>query len=242
MEIQYLIFTIKFLREGIDVKYSVLFDMDGVLVDSETVINEAAIIGLKEYGINARPEDFIPFVGAGEDRYIGGVAEKYGVKYKSEMKERVYQIYLDIVDEKIKVFDGVIGLLDMLKSNKNKMALVSSADLVKINANLKAAGIAKDYFDAIISGEDVQHKKPSPDIYLHASKKLGTKPENCIVIEDAINGIQAAKAAGMKCIAVTTSFSRDIIAKEQPDYICDNLNEARILLKNFILSDSDFYM
>jgi len=234
--------TIKFLREGIDVKYSVLFDMDGVLVDSETVINEAAIIGLKEYGINARPEDFIPFVGAGEDRYIGGVAEKYGVKYKSEMKERVYQIYLDIVDEKIKVFDGVIGLLDMLKSNKNKMALVSSADLVKINANLKAAGIAKDYFDAIISGEDVQHKKPSPDIYLHASKKLGTKPENCIVIEDAINGIQAAKAAGMKCIAVTTSFSRDIIAKEQPDYICDNLNEARILLKNFILSDSDFYM
>lgn len=223
-------------------KYSVLFDMDGVLVDSETVINEAAIIGLKEYGINARPEDFIPFVGAGEDRYIGGVAEKYGVKYKSEMKERVYQIYLDIVDEKIKVFDGVIGLLDMLKSNKNKMALVSSADLVKINANLKAAGIAKDYFDAIISGEDVQHKKPSPDIYLHASKKLGTKPENCIVIEDAINGIQAAKAAGMKCIAVTTSFSRDIIAKEQPDYICDNLNEARILLKNFILSDSDFYM
>jgi len=242
LEIQYLIFTIKFLREGIDVKYSVLFDMDGVLVDSETVINEAAIIGLKEYGINARPEDFIPFVGAGEDRYIGGVAEKYGVKYKSEMKERVYQIYLDIVDEKIKVFDGVIGLLDMLKSNKNKMALVSSADLVKINANLKAAGIAKDYFDAIISGEDVQHKKPSPDIYLHASKKLGTKPENCIVIEDAINGIQAAKAAGMKCIAVTTSFSRDIIAKEQPDYICDNLNEARILLKNFILSDSDFYM
>lgn len=237
-----MIFTIKFLREGIDVKYSVLFDMDGVLVDSETVINEAAIIGLKEYGINARPEDFIPFVGAGEDRYIGGVAEKYGVKYKSEMKERVYQIYLDIVDEKIKVFDGVIGLLDMLKSNKNKMALVSSADLVKINANLKAAGIAKDYFDAIISGEDVQHKKPSPDIYLHASKKLGTKPENCIVIEDAINGIQAAKAAGMKCIAVTTSFSRDIIAKEQPDYICDNLNEARILLKNFILSDSDFYM
>jgi beta-phosphoglucomutase len=209
---------------------AVLFDMDGVLVDSEPVINEAAILGLNEYGIKPEPEDFLPFVGAGEDRYIGGVAEKHGLVYKVEMKHRVYQIYLEIVDEKIKIFDGVHELLKFLKESNVKIALASSADIIKIEANLKAACIDKSIFDAIVSGEDVVNKKPSPDIYLYAAKKIGVIPENCIVIEDALNGIQAAKAAGMKCVAVATSFSEDQLSNEKPDRICNNIKGVRSAL------------
>jgi len=209
---------------------SVLFDMDGVLVDSEPVINAAAMAGLAEFGVHSMPEDFIPFIGTGEDRYIGGVAAKYGVPFRKEMKERVYRIYLDIVDEQIKTFDGVHELLATLKAKNIRFALASSADRIKIDANLRAAGIDQALFGAILSGEDVTNKKPSPDIYLLAAQKLGVPVTDCIVVEDALNGIQAAKAAGMRCVAVSTSFSADQLAKEHPDFICRDLFEtARIL-------------
>ncbi|GAF76154.1 unnamed protein product, partial [marine sediment metagenome] len=81
---------------------AVIFDMDGVLTDSEPLINEAAISTLKEYGIDAKPEDFDPFVGAGDERYIAGVAEHYELIFKPEMKSRMYEIYLNILPEKIK--------------------------------------------------------------------------------------------------------------------------------------------
>ncbi len=206
-------------------KKSILFDMDGVLVDSEPVIEAAAITGLLEYGVNAKPEDFKPFVGAGEDRYIGGVANKYGVEYKTEMKTRVYEIYLEMVPLKLKVFEGVKELLNNLKNNGHKLALASSADRVKIDANLKVADIPTEYFDAIISGEDVINKKPSPDIYLKAAKAISDKPSNCVVVEDALNGIKAAKSAGMKCIAIASSFSSEILKNETPDWICVKIDE-----------------
>lgn len=215
-------------------KYSIIFDMDGVLVDSEPVIEAAAIAGLKEYGVPAKPEDFTPFIGAGEDKYIGGVAEKYGVPYILEMKARVYQIYLELVPLKLKVYDGIIELLNKWYGEGVKMALASSADRIKIEANLRVAGINPSLFSAIICGEDVKNKKPSPDIYLMAANRIGTNPQQCIVIEDAINGIQAAKAAGMKCVAVATSFQKSLLEKENPDLIYDKISDADKMLGNFM--------
>lgn len=211
--------------------FSILFDMDGVLVDSEPVINEAAILGLREYGVNAEPEDFLPFVGAGEDKYVGGVAEKYGVPYKVEMKHRVYQIYLEIVPQKIKLFEGVHELLEFLQQNGVKTALASSADRIKIQANLKAANIPQTYFKKLVSGEDVANKKPAPDIYLYAAASIGADPAECIVVEDALNGLKAAKAAGMRSIAVASSFTTDVLKSEAPDYIVDCIADVMSLLK-----------
>ena len=85
---------------------AVIFDMDGVLVDSEPIINAAAIRALAEFGIEARPEDFEPFVGAGEDRYVGGVAELHGKAYVLEMKHRTYDWYLKLLPEMGKAFAG----------------------------------------------------------------------------------------------------------------------------------------
>ncbi|HOV70318.1 MAG TPA: HAD-IA family hydrolase, partial [Clostridia bacterium] len=187
--------------------YAILFDMDGVLTDSEPCILQASIMGLREYGINPEKKDFEPFIGAGEDRFIGGVAQKYGLKYDKIMKDRVYEIYLEIVDEYLGKFEYVPETLKDLKGMGYKVTLASSADMIKVNANLKAAGIDKGLFDVILSGEDVQRKKPFPDIYLKAAEQLNVKPEDCIVVEDAVNGVKAAVAAKMRCIGIMGSFS-----------------------------------
>ncbi|MFW6006550.1 MAG: HAD family hydrolase [Halanaerobiales bacterium] len=208
---------------------NIIFDMDGVLVDSEPVIEAAAIKGLKDYGVEAEPEDFIPFIGKGEDRYIGGVAEKYGVPYKKEMKDRVYEIYLDIVGDKINIFPGTKEILNKLKKNY-QLALASSADLIKIKANLKEANISPDIFQVIFSGDDVENKKPAPDIYLKTAEKMGVSSKNCLVIEDSLSGIKAAKSADMKCAGLTSSFSRNKLIEAGADRVIDEITEISEIL------------
>ena len=214
---------------------AVLFDMDGVLVDSEPVILAAAMACLKEYGLQPKDKDFIPYIGAGEDRFIGGVAEKYGLIYRKEMKERVYQIYREIAPEKLRIYEGAAELLIQLKQYGIHCILASSADQTKIQTNLNVAGIHENLFSAIISGEDVDRKKPAPDIYLTAARKVNIPPINCVVVEDALNGIKAAKAAGMKCIAVATTFDRQMLQEENPDFICGQIVEVGDKIKAFIL-------
>src|SRR6266498_1870964 len=92
--------------------HAVIFDMDGVLVDSEPLINAAAIAMFKEKGLDVQPDDFLPFVGAGEDRYIGGVAEHYGFPLDvTEAKRRTYEIYLDLVPSELEAFPGVLEVV-----------------------------------------------------------------------------------------------------------------------------------
>ncbi len=185
---------------------AVIFDMDGVLTDSEPVITKAAMLALAEFGVSALEADFHPFTGTGEDRFIGGVAELHGVPYRLEMKKRTYEIYVDIVDAEIGTYPGIPEMLDELPGMGIRTAVASSADAVKVQANLRAAGIGLNLFSAVCSGEDVVHKKPAPDIFLLAAEKLGVSPEKCLVVEDAVSGVKAAVAAGMRCVGISTSF------------------------------------
>ena len=198
---------------------AIIFDMDGVLTDSEPVINAAAIRGLREFGVPAQPQDFVPFVGMGEDRYIGGVAAAYGKAYAPAMKKRVYEIYLEILPGALKAFPGVHELLCALRAAPVKLAVASSADRIKVEANLTGIGVDLTWFAAVVVGEDVAHKKPAPDIYLHAARRLDCAPARCCVVEDAISGVQAAKAAGMRCVAVAESFSAAELAAAAPDIV-----------------------
>ena len=209
------------------VNLAVLFDMDGCLVDTELVINKAAILGLKEWGIEAQPDDFIPFIGRGETQYISGVAEKYGVQYEPQMKDRVYEIYLDIVGDMLKPHKGALECLSELHRANIPMVLASAADHLKIDANLRVAGIDPSLFQAILGPEDVKAKKPAPDIYLAAAQAVSVPPEQCIVVEDALNGIQAAHNAGMRCIALTTTFEYTEIERKNPEFICEDLFQVR---------------
>jgi HAD superfamily hydrolase (TIGR01509 family) len=186
---------------------AVIFDMDGVLTDSEPLINEAASAMFRERGLTVQAEDFRPFVGAGEDRYLGGVAEKYGFPLDlAAAKKRTYEIYLERVPARLRAFPGAIELVQDCKRAGLKVALASSADRVKIDANLNQIGLPPVFWDASVSAEDVTRKKPAPDIFLVTAQKLGLAPDQCAVVEDAVNGVQAANAAGMRCVAVAHTF------------------------------------
>ncbi|HEY9174346.1 MAG TPA: HAD-IA family hydrolase [Verrucomicrobiae bacterium] len=186
---------------------AVIFDMDGVLTDSEPLINAAAVAMFHERGLVVQPEDFLPFVGTGEDRYLGGVAEQYRFPLDiPAAKQRTYEIYLDLVPRELRAFPGARELVQACRRSGLKTAVASSADLIKIEANLRQIRLPPETWDALVSAEDATHKKPAPDLFLAAARKLGVTPAECVVVEDAVNGIQAAKAAGMRCVAVAQTF------------------------------------
>jgi beta-phosphoglucomutase len=200
----------------------VLFDMDGVLVDSEAFMCKAAIMMFGELGIKVLPEDFLPFVGMGENKYLGGVAEHYGHKINiADAKARAYEIFGIIVQGNLFPLPGAHEFIAECRKKGLKLALATSADNVKMNINLKEIGFLPEYFDSIITGQDIVNKKPFPDIYIKAAKSLGLEPEECLVVEDAISGIKAGKSAGCRCLAVTNSFEAS--ALNEADWICDSL-------------------
>ncbi len=186
---------------------AVIFDMDGVLTDSEPLICAAAMAMLREKGVTAQPADFHPFVGTGENRYIGGVAEKYGLSLDIvEAKRRTYELYLAMLPGRLQAFPGAVSFVKACRRAGYKTAIASSADLIKVAANLNAIGLPPAGWAAIVTAEDVVHRKPAPDIFLAAAARMGCAPEACTVLEDAVTGVAAAKAAGMRCIAVAQTF------------------------------------
>ena len=207
---------------------AVLFDMDGVLVDSEEYLAEAAIKMFAErHGIAVKAEDFLPFVGAGEDRYLGGVAQKYGVPFDRDVdKARTYALYSDLVRGRMKELPGAAAFVRECRRRGLKTALATSADRTKMEANFRELGLGPDDFDAVVNGLDVVRKKPFPDIYLEAARLVGADPKRCLVVEDAITGIEAAKAAGCACLALTTSFPEASLRYAGADYVAANLAAA----------------
>jgi len=202
----------------------VIFDMDGVLVDSEPAIAEAAIRALAKYGVKAVRSDFTPFVGAGEDRFIGGVAEKHGLAYTTNMKAETYDVYDEIIGEYIRLYDNAADCVAKIKSAGYITALASAADRRKVEANLRAACIPAELFEVLLTGEDVKNKKPDPDIYILAGKRIGLSPSECVVIEDAVNGVKAAKAAGMAAVGVLSAFSAETLIEAGADYIIKDIS------------------
>ena len=203
----------------------VLFDMDGVLVDSEPFICKAAIMMFDELGVSVFPDDFHPFVGMGENRYIGGVAEKHGIQVDIEkVKARTYEIYEHIVKGKLTPLPGVHEFIGECRRRGLRLALATSADRVKMEVNLREIRLAPSTFNSVINGLEVENKKPFPDIYLLAAERIGLNPAECLVVEDAVSGIKAGKAAGCRCLGITSSFAA--VALAEADWICSSLAEV----------------
>ncbi len=191
----------------------VIFDMDGVLVDTEAWICRAAMAMFAERGLVVKPEDFLPFVGAGEDRYLGGVAGKYGFAFDlGRDKARTYELYAGMVRGRLQPLPGAREFIAGCRSRGLRLALATSADRVKMETNLREIGLPVASFDAAVNGLDVARKKPDPEIFLLAARRLALDPAACLVVEDAVNGVAAAKAAGCRCLALTTSFPREKLA------------------------------
>jgi beta-phosphoglucomutase len=207
---------------------AVIFDMDGVLCDSEPFIAEAGCrMFLETYGLRVKPEDFRPFVGTGEHRFLGGVAEKFGIRLTQPRdKRRTYDIYLEIIRGRLQPVRGAKSFLSECRDRGVKIALATSADRVKMNGNLREIGVAPESFDACITGDDIQRKKPDPQIFLLAAERLGEEPQNCCVVEDAVSGVQAAKRAGARCLGLATIFDPATLLQAGADLTAGNFDEV----------------
>lgn len=203
----------------------VIFDMDGVLVLSEPLIAEASIRMFAEKGYAVRHEEFRPFIGMGEDRFIGGVAEARGIPLDpARDKARTYAIYLELIKGRLTPLPGVREFVAECRARGFSLAVASSADAIKVEGNLHEIGIPPSTFDVLVNGSEVARKKPNPDIFLEAIRRLGLEPAACLVIEDAIAGVAAAKAAGARCLALTTSFPADRLT--DADWVVSDLAHA----------------
>ncbi len=212
------------------IKY-VIFDMDGVLINSEPITTRAAILALSEIGINANSNEFEAFIGAGEDKFIISACRKHNKENMIPVvMKRLYELFGELVLESEIVYPSAHKLIAELKNRGFHLGIASSSESSKVALSLKAAKIDESLFDVIITGSDVSEKKPSPEIYFTAMDSLDADPEECLIIEDALTGIRAAKLSDAFCFAVTTSFQREQLEKENPDFISDDIIDVLNIL------------
>ncbi|MFA5247123.1 MAG: HAD family phosphatase [Candidatus Micrarchaeia archaeon] len=183
----------------------ILFDLDGLLVDTEPLFCASVIRALKEQGIELSEEEFYSYW-TRDGKNIQGFTKEKGVtvdveKYRREHKKQ----YRNIIEETLTLMPGVPGKIKEL-GDGYLLGLVSSSGRQEVNRILELIS-AKKYFQAIVTSDDVANGKPAPDGFLLAAKSIGIKPEECAVIEDAEKGILAAKQAGMKAIAIPNKYT-----------------------------------
>ena len=196
--------------------FAALFDMDGVLADTEGLICEATIAMFEElYGVRMKEADFLPYVGTGAIRYVEGPAADYGVSIDTETAiAQRHENFVALLESGRDIsFPGARDLVLAVRDNSDwKAALATSTPIDTAQATLRAARIEIGWFDVVMHGGLVTRKKPDPEIFFSASAACGIGPERCVVIEDSITGVAAGKAAGMKVLAVTNTFTRQQLA------------------------------
>jgi len=202
--------------------YAVLWDMDGVLVDTGEFHFQSWKETFDELDISFTREDFRKTFGmnnAGILEWLFG--RKPGPDELTRISDRKESLFRELIKGKAEPLPGILSWLNQFQDWGLKQAITSSAPYKNIEVLVAELGIEK-YFDAMISAFDLPGK-PNPDVFLKAANTLQTKSQNCIVIEDAIAGVEGAKRAGMKCIAVTTTNPAS--ALEKADCIFDNLGK-----------------
>jgi HAD superfamily hydrolase (TIGR01509 family) len=210
--------------------WALIFDVDGVLADTEALNARASAMMFAElYGVTVQPADFYPFIGTGDERYVEGVAEKYGVAIDTEaaVRRRAENFFKLLRTEPLPAAPGVLELITAARAAGHvKLAIATSGRKEKQFPVIEGAGLQLAWFDAVITGDDVTRKKPDPQIYRLAGERLGLPPARCVVVEDAPVGVQAARAAGMWCVAVTSSAPREALAAA--DLVVDSLAEVTL--------------
>ena len=179
-----------------------LFDFDGVITDSEPFVFEVLKQMIKDnFGIELPYSDINMIIGCSDRKVAEYIANEYHIDYSVELSEKLKKNYPDYYFEyeDIKPFPYLRDLLSILKDRGRKVAIVSSTDRAHLEAALSRMGLS-GFIDTIISGSDVQNKKPSPEPYLKGLEALSVDKQDAVVIEDSPTGIQSAVNAGIDCI------------------------------------------
>ena len=184
-------------------KKAVIFDMDGVIFDTEKVYLDIWTEVFEKYGYKMTKELYVNVMGTGRKNVIKTFLENFGddLPIEKMYEEKDNQLFYRIENQGIPLKEGVKELFSMLKEKNYKIALATSAKRERVEKQIKDKWL-KESFDAIVCGDDVEKGKPSPDIFLKAAKKIDVEPENCFVVEDSPAGIKAAFSGGMKGIHV----------------------------------------
>lgn len=210
----------------VDNSKGVIFDLDGVLIDSGWAHKQAWFDLAERKSLDFSDEFFYDTFGMQNDQIIpilvGRKIEPCELEEMSEWKE---QRYRDIVSEKLTLSPGAENLLAELKNKGFQLAIGSSTP--KANLDLIFQCLKLDnYISAYVTKEDVKNGKPAPDTFITAAQKLLLLPQYCVVVEDAVHGIEAANAAGMSVIALTTTRKREDLSGA--DIIADSLAELKV--------------
>jgi beta-phosphoglucomutase len=184
---------------------ALIFDMDGVVIDSNRIHREVWVEFNRRHGLETTPEMLEWMYGKRNDQivrhFFGGDLEPEEAVRRGADKERLYrELTTGRVDEML--VPGVREFLALYRGSP--IALATNAEAANVEFVLQEAGL-RPYFRAVVHGEEVQHPKPHPEVYLRAAALLGIEPQNCIVFEDSMTGVQAAGAAGMRVIGICTT-------------------------------------
>ncbi len=211
--------------------YGLIFDVDGVIADTEPLNARVTIRVLEEmYGLRGlKPEDFAAGVGRGAEAYVKAGAHSHGLELSDEQAKaaaRLRERYLieALHQEPLPAFPGVLDLIQAALSRPEfRLAIATSASRDLSRAILESARVPYQQM-AYVSGSEVKKKKPDPELFLAAARRMSLAPARCVVFEDAPSGVQAARAAVAHCIAVTNTVPAGELAGA--DLVCDSLEKV----------------
>jgi HAD superfamily hydrolase (TIGR01509 family) len=193
---------------------AVILDMDGVLVDSEGLQLQAANTVLGRFGVRISEEENVRYLGMDDPAFFAALKETHGFDASIEelIAARTGEM-LELIGKGVLPRPGVPELIVGLKMRGYPLALASSSPRAVVDAMLEELGLAGS-LDVVVTGDDVDRGKPEPDIFLLAARRLGVEPAECLVFEDSLHGVRAARAAGMTPVAVRTRENHNIEFRE----------------------------
>ena len=213
--------------------HGLIFDVDGVIADTEPVNARVTIKVLEDmFGLRGvKPEDFDAGIGKGAEKYVKAGADAHGLTLTEKQITaaadlREHYLIETIRTEPLPAFSGVLDLINAALQRRDfRLAIATSGSLELSRAILESAKVPYQKM-VYVTGSEITRKKPDPELFLAAASRMSIKPAHCVVIEDAPSGVQAAKAAGAKCIAVTNSTTAANLS--QADLVCDSLEQINL--------------
>lgn len=210
-----------------------VFDMDGLMFDSERLVYETWQMMMDELGFEYNLEIFKNTIGLRTDMAESYYNSLYGERFCYQpLKQRSREIFLKRVSEDgVPIKKGLVELLEFLKSNNLKIAVATSTSAQTAHKIIRMAGVY-DYFDAFVCGDDVRNGKPHPEVFLTAAERLSLPPTECVAFEDSINGIKSAHSAEMTTVMVPDYLQPTEEIIPMIDCLCDDLSQAIEFISN----------